>query len=232
MSFLLGTTIVLGAGLIYTTAKIQHFKERANTLTEEKERESVYAGLYPIKRVLLRYHKLMEPHEFMDVAHQQARFRGIHGAIQAMDRLKGLLEAECPEVGKKTNILYLVNHHREFLHALSEKNDLVKRKLQEMPTPSERPPSPSDLLIKKGYLRSALDEYDKCLYKFDVEKCLLEVREIMEILRFYAPEVLVKPAVWEVLVRNEHFLIELVNLLPETCQKGLRTDAIMLESAG
>lgn len=232
MSLLIGTTTVLGVGLAYAGTKLYQVKKEKEVLAEAVERESLYAKVYPIKRVLLRYHKLMEPHEFRGVAHQKARFGGIYGAIQSSERLKAILEEEADEVISKTNLRHLLSYHSDFLHELSERNDLVKRQLQEVPRPSHRPPSPNDLGRKMEYLRRSLDEYDNCLYKFDVEKCLAEMREIAEILRFYAPEVLVKPEVWEVIVRNEHFLIELVHLLPESCQKGTRTDAVMLQSAG
>lgn len=232
MSLWLGCTVFLGAGLIYATTKIRHLKNKIERLDASLQREILYAKIYPIKRVLLRYHRLMEPHEFHDVAHQQARFRGIQGAIQSAQRLADILEAESTDVLEKTNLRDLLSYHRDFLGALSEANDLVKEQIQEIPQPSHRPPSPNDLERKMGYLRCALDEYDACLHQFNVEKSLSEMREVMETLRFYAPLVLVKPVVWEALIRNEHFLIELVNLLPEQCQKGTRTDAVMLQPAG
>lgn len=232
MSLLMGCTVVLGAGLIYTGSKLYHFKEKTRRLEETCHRESLYAKIYPIKRVLLRYHKLMEPHEFRDVAHQQARFIGIHGALKSSERLQGMLEKECGDATNKKEVKKLLCHHEAFLKALSERNDVVKGQLQEVPEPSHRPPSPNDLERKMWYLRRSLDEYDGCLYKYNVEKCLVEMREIIEMLRFYEPEVLVKPIVWEALMRNEHFLVELINLLPESRQKGIRTDAAMLQAAG
>lgn len=239
MSLMLGISAGLGVGLLYTGTKMLKYKEKASKAVENCQRESLYGKIYPIKRVLLRYHKLMEPHEFFDVAHQQARFRGIKGAIGTSERLIDLLknelneiELERQEVISRTSVFYLLGYHNGFLTALSERNSIVKAKLQEIPKPSHRPPSPNDLERKMGYLRDALDDYDNCLYKFDVEKCLAEMREIMEILRFYAPDILVKPVIWEALIRSEHFLVELVNLLPENLQKGIRTDAVMLEAAG
>lgn len=232
MSLMIGLSTALGAGLAYTASKIAHLKKRQRVLLDDLERQSIYSEIYPIKRVLRRYHKLMEPQEFIDVAHQQARFRGIQGAIQSANRLKALIESEWVEALDKTNILHLLNYHRDFLEELEDHNNDAKEILREIPVISERPPCPQDLERKKQTLRRALDEYDHCLYKFNVEKCLAEMREVMEVLRFHAPEVLVKPEVWEALIRNEHFLIELVNLLPEKCQKGLRTDAAMFESVG
>lgn len=230
MELLIGLTTVLGAGLIYAGAKLHYAKKNTKDLEEAIYRESLYAKVHPIKRVLLRYHRLMEPHEFRDVSIQQAKFGGIQGAIEYSRKLKNILKEEGGEVLTKTTILGLVHHHETFFEALSERNKVVKRQLQEVPRPSSRPPSPSDLDRKMEYLRRSVDEYDNCLYKYNVEKCLAEMREVAEILRFHAPEVLVKASVWEAIVRNEHFLIELVNLLPENCQKGIRTDATMLVS--
>lgn len=229
---LMGGVAVLSGSLLVVANKYLRLKKNLRNLEENYQRDSMYAKIYPIKRVLLRYHKLMEPHEFKDVGHQQARFRGIEGAIQSSERLKNILEEHAKDFVHKTNIPSLLAHHHKFLEALSECNDVVKSQLQETPKPSQRPPCPSDLDRKMWYLRRSLDEYDNCLHHYDVEKCLSKMREIMELIRYHDPSVLAKPVVWEALIRNEHFLVELVNLLPEPLQKGTRTDAPMIQPPG
>ena len=222
---------VLGVLSAIGWLKARKYKFEAEKNGIDCKRESLYGSVKPIKRVLLRYHKLMDPQEFPDVAHQQARFRGIEGALSASRRLVAVVEdADLGEGSHRA--LDLAKLHHDFLSELLEANDEVKAFIQEIPAPSHRPPSPRDLERKLKYLRQALDIYDGCLNKFNVEFCLMQLREIIEIFRFYSPEELVKPVIWEILIRNEHFLIELVNLLPEQCQNGTRTDAAMLQPVG
>lgn len=232
MTLLTGAVVAMGAGLLYAGTKVRYYKKNQLKLIEDLDRQSIYSEIYPIKRVLSRYHRLMEPHDFCNVAHQQARFWGIQGAINSCERLMSLLESEWVDALEKTEIKRLIAYNTDFLKALSTKNDAAKNLLRDLPVISERPPCPKDLKCKMRVLRNALDQYDDCLHLFNVEIRLAKAREAIEILRFYAPEVLVKPEVWEAFVRHEHFLIELVNLLPDNLQKGSRTDATMLQPAG